>query len=134
SEVTRLSAGSSSTASADCWSTRPIEAPPMNELQPLESPLLEAIRTRTPARLLVGRAGAGYRTATQLQLRQDHAAARDAVCAEMELARDLGEEVVARHALFEVRTRAADKQQYLMRPDLGRQLDEASRQAGRPPR
>src|SRR5207302_2787649 len=44
--------------------------------------LLAAIRARTPARLLVGRAGGGYRTATYLELRRDHAAAMDAVAAE----------------------------------------------------
>ena len=43
------------------------------------------IRMHTPARLLVGRAGAAYRTETQLQLREDHAKARDAVRAELEL-------------------------------------------------
>jgi ethanolamine ammonia-lyase small subunit len=98
----------------------------MGELLPHETQLLQAIRARTPARLLVGRAGPGYRTATQLQLRQDHAAARDAVCAEVEL-EDLGAELVSRYDLFEVHTRAADKTQYLMRPDLGRQLDDDGR-------
>ena len=39
---------------------------------------LDALRARTPARLVVGRAGAAYRTATQLELREDHAAAVDA--------------------------------------------------------
>ena len=31
------------------------------------------IRARTPARLIVGRAGAAYRTGTQLELRAAHA-------------------------------------------------------------
>jgi len=44
--------------------------------------VLQAIRARTPARILVGRAGPAYQTATQLELRQDHAAALDAVHAE----------------------------------------------------
>ena len=43
------------------------------------------IRARTPARLLVGRAGASYRTGTQLDLREAHAAARDAVRTEREV-------------------------------------------------
>ena len=47
--------------------------------------LEERIRERTPARLMEGRSGASYRTATQLQLRADHAAARDAVQAELDL-------------------------------------------------
>lgn len=83
---------------------------------------LAALRARTPARILVGRAGAAYRTTTQLQLRQDHAAARDAVQAEVDLVRDFGAALVDRYGLFEVATQATDKQQYLMRPDLGRQL------------
>lgn len=92
---------------------------------------LAALRARTPARILTGRAGAAYRTATQLQLRQDHAAARDAVHAEVDLLRDFGAELVRRYDLFEVATRAADKQQYLMRPDLGRLLNDNARQTVR---
>jgi ethanolamine ammonia-lyase small subunit len=97
------------------------------EPSPDLSSLLASLRARTPARILTGRAGASYRTATQLQLRHDHAAARDAVEAEIDLVRDLGAELVERFALFEVRTQATSKSQYLMRPDLGRMLDEDSR-------
>jgi ethanolamine ammonia-lyase small subunit len=91
------------------------------------SPLLAAIRARTPARILVGRSGPSYRTATQLELRQDHAAALDAVHAEIEMARDLGSDLVRSFHLFEVRTRAGSKEEYLRRPDLGRRLDDAAR-------
>jgi ethanolamine ammonia-lyase small subunit len=94
-----------------------------------DSPLLAAVRAQTPARILVGRAGPSYRTPTHLGLRQDHAAARDAVHAEVDLERDLGTDLVRRFGLFEVRTRAGGKEQYLMRPDLGRRLDDAARQA-----
>src|SRR5215831_17979850 len=69
--------------------------------------LLTAVRSRTPARILVGRAGPSYRTATQLELRQDHAAALDAVHAELDLERDFGPEFVGRWKIFEVRTQAA---------------------------
>jgi ethanolamine ammonia-lyase small subunit len=85
--------------------------------------LIEKIRARTPARVLAGRTGAAYRTATHLQLRQDHAAARDAVRVEFELERDLGAEFVERWKLFCVSTMAASKEEYLRRPDLGRRLD-----------
>jgi ethanolamine ammonia-lyase small subunit len=91
------------------------------------SPLLRAIRARTPARILVGRAGPSYRTATQLELRRDHAAALDAVHAEVDLERDLGIDLVRRFQIFEVRTRANSKEEYLLRPDLGRRLDDAAR-------
>jgi ethanolamine ammonia-lyase small subunit len=86
--------------------------------------VMQAIRARTPARLLVGRAGRAYRTTTALELRQDHAAAVDAVHAELELPPDL----VQRWSLFEVRTQARGKSEYLMRPDLGRRLDDAARE------
>src|SRR5437764_8347970 len=89
--------------------------------------LITAIRARTPARILVGRAGPAYRTATQLELRQDHAVAVDAVHAELDLARDFGRDFVERWGLFEVPTRAGSKAEYLMRPDLGRHLNEAAR-------
>jgi ethanolamine ammonia-lyase small subunit len=94
--------------------------------EPVVSPVVASIRARTPARILVGRAGTAYPTAAQLELRQDHAAALDAVHAELDLARDFGVDLVARYQLIEVRTRAASKTEFLMRPDLGRRLcDEA---------
>jgi ethanolamine ammonia-lyase small subunit len=86
--------------------------------------LIEKIRARTPARVLADRTGAAYLTATQLRLRQDHAAARDAVRAEFELKRDLGTEFVERWKLFSVSTMASSKDEYLRRPDLGRRLNE----------
>src|SRR6516165_6761514 len=86
------------------------------------SDMLKVIRQRTPARILVGSTGPSYLTATQLQLRQDHAAALDAVHAELDLARDFGVDLVARYELIEVRTRAASKTEFLMRPDIGRRL------------
>jgi ethanolamine ammonia-lyase small subunit len=60
-------------------------------------------------------------------LRQDHAAARDAVRAEFDLTRDLGIDFVQRWKLFSVSTLAASKDEYLRRPDLGRRLSEDSR-------
>jgi ethanolamine ammonia-lyase small subunit len=98
----------------------------MNEPVPSQGDLAEAVRllrARTPARILVGRAGPAYRTATQLALRQDHAAALDAVHAEVHLPPDF----VERWRLFEVSTRATGKSEYLLRPDLGRCLSESAR-------
>ncbi len=86
--------------------------------------LIAAARARTPARVFVGRAGPSYRTDTQLALREDHAAAVDAVHAEVDLDRDLGREFVATWGIFEVATRATSKAEYLLRPDLGRRLDD----------
>jgi ethanolamine ammonia-lyase small subunit len=83
-------------------------------------------RERTPARLLVDRAGGSYLTATQLQLRADHAAARDAVHEELALT-DLAEHIVSRYGLFLVQTEATSKAEFLLRPDLGRRLSAAAR-------
>src|SRR5579884_256165 len=90
--------------------------------------IIAAVRRRTPARILVGRSGPSYRTTTQLELRQAHAAAVDAVQAEVDLERDLGRAVVERFGMFPVTTRAASKEEYLLRPDLGRLLSEEARQ------
>jgi ethanolamine ammonia-lyase small subunit len=92
------------------------------------SNLIQAIRARTPARILVGRSGPAYRTATQLELRQDHAAALDAVHAELDLTKDFKRGFLERWHLFEVRSQASSKTQFLMRPDLGRRLEETGRQ------
>ncbi len=89
--------------------------------------ILEKVRAQTPARLLAGRSGSAYRTTTQLELREAHAAARDAVRTELDLATSLGDDFVRNWNLFEVSSQAATKDEYLLRPDLGRHLDEASR-------
>lgn len=77
----------------------------------------------TSARLWVGRSGVSYRTGTALELRRDHAAAVDAVHAELDLIRDLGADFVRQFGLFEVSTAATSKTEYLSRPDLGRRLN-----------
>ena len=85
------------------------------------------IRARTPARVLMGRAGAGYRTVTQLELREAHAAARDAVRAELNLDQQFRPEFPKQWELFEVSTQASSKEEYLQHPNLGRAFADASR-------
>jgi ethanolamine ammonia-lyase small subunit len=89
--------------------------------------VLRKIRERTPARILAGRAGAAYRTSTQLELREAHAAARDAVRAELDLETVFGAAFIKQWNLFEVGTEARTKKEYLLQPDLGRRLTETSR-------
>jgi ethanolamine ammonia-lyase small subunit len=91
------------------------------------SEIVQRIRARTPARILVGRAGAAYRTDTQLELRAAHAAARDAVRAELDLGTTFGAGFVKQWGLFEVRTQANLKDVFLLQPDLGRRFNDASR-------
>ncbi|QDT53084.1 Ethanolamine ammonia-lyase light chain [Caulifigura coniformis] len=93
------------------------------------APLLNRIRDQTPARLFHGRSGLSYRTSTQLELRADHAAARDAVHTELVLERDFPEGFFASRPVVEVTSQAESRPQFLARPDLGRRLGPAAREA-----
>ena len=81
------------------------------------------IPSLTPARVLLGRAGSSYRTSTMLQLRADHAAARDALHEHLSLDDPVMASLVERFEMFEAATQAATFAEYLARPDLGRRLD-----------
>ncbi|HWG24824.1 ethanolamine ammonia-lyase subunit EutC [Actinospica sp.] len=88
------------------------------------------VRDLTPARLYLGRAGTSYPTHALLALRADHAAARDAVHAPLPADFDLGlGGVVGVGGVVVAQSRAESLQQYLRRPDLGRRLSDAARDA-----
>ena len=89
--------------------------------------IVRQVRVRTPARLLAGRTGGAYRTATQLELRAAHAAARDAVRTDFDLNKHLGTEFVSRFGIFEVSSKVTSKDAYLLRPDLGRRFSDQAR-------
>lgn len=98
-----------------------------NSLQHGDWPeIVRRIRARTPARIFTGRSGAAYRTTTQLDLRDSHAAARDAVRAELNLQQQFTTEFVDRWGLFEVASQAETKEEYLQHPNLGRLFRESS--------
>jgi ethanolamine ammonia-lyase small subunit len=85
-------------------------------------------RRVTPARIGLPRAGASLATSAQLAFRLAHARARDAVHAELDLPRlldDLAGLAGPRVPLV-LDSAAADRQTYLLRPDLGRRLSAAS--------
>lgn len=84
---------------------------------PIDAAALVRMKSHTSARIGVGKAGARLKTATMLKLRADHAAARDAVF------KDVGKEYIDKLGLSEVKTLCQDKNEYLTRPDLGRQLE-----------
>jgi ethanolamine ammonia-lyase small subunit len=89
--------------------------------------LLSAARARTPARVFRGRLDGGYTTASHLALRADHAAARDAVHAALDLdGPELGP-VVADCDVLALESAAEDHREHLLRPDLGRRLSDDSR-------
>jgi ethanolamine ammonia-lyase small subunit len=89
--------------------------------------VVRKIQARTPARVLAGRAGAAYRTATQIELRDAHAAARDAVRTELNLTNQFTAEFLEQWNLFEICSQARSKDEYLLQPNLGRLLNESSR-------
>jgi ethanolamine ammonia-lyase small subunit len=91
-----------------------------------QHPLLTDLRELTPARVALGRAGPGLPTRALLAFTLDHARARDAVHAAFD-APALSAELRALGLSAQlVSSRAADRQTYLRRPDLGRRLDQAS--------
>ena len=84
---------------------------------------LRALIDSTPARIGVGRAGPRYGTASLLLFQGDHAVTQDA------LYRDVDQKLLDQFNLFTVQTKiTGGKQEYLLRPDLGRLLnDDAKR-------
>lgn len=86
------------------------------------------LRRHTPARIGLPRSGVSQSTAAQLQFQLAHAQARDAVHQALDLGalaqalQPLGLPSVGLHSA------APDRATYLQRPDLGRQLDDASRE------
>lgn len=80
----------------------------------------ESLKTKTPARLGLGRVGTRYKTATMLRFRADHAAAQDSVFSLVH------ENFAKANGLIPVQTECKSKDEYLTRPDLGRRFDETN--------
>lgn len=86
------------------------------------------LRAYTAARLALGRAGSSMPTAELLRFGFAHAQARDAVHVQLDtqaLADALAAEGLP---TLQVHSAAVDRASYLLRPDLGRRLDDASAQ------
>lgn len=76
------------------------------------------LKKKTAARVGVWRAGPRYTTETLLRFRADHAVAQDAVFSYVD------ENFLKEMNLFTVKTKIQDKDEYITRPDLGRQFDD----------
>ncbi|MDD2955752.1 MAG: ethanolamine ammonia-lyase subunit EutC [Oscillospiraceae bacterium] len=111
-----------SMAPAGDFALADITSPEQKAIPLLEHPAdydaLIRMKSRTPARIGVGRAGPRLNTKTLLTLRADHAAARDAVFL------DVDEKRMEALGLFTVSTKCADKNEFVTRPDLGRDFSE----------
>lgn len=81
------------------------------------------LRAATPARIGLGRAGAGLTTAANLEFQFAHARARDAVHTALDLDRLAAD--LAPLEVIRVASAAPNRATYLRRPDLGRRLADA---------
>jgi len=89
---------------------------------PVDAEGLAALMECTSSRIGVGRAGPCLRTAALHLFLSDLAITKDA------LARDVDPQLLSELGLFPVRTRVeGGKEEYLIRPDLGRQLSQEAR-------
>ncbi|TDB63982.1 ethanolamine ammonia-lyase subunit EutC [Arundinibacter roseus] len=88
----------------------------------------EYLRQFTPARLALGRSGHSIPTRQLLEFNLDHARARDAVYSifDQEWIK-YQVSTLGLSALF-LQSQARDRREFLLRPDLGRRLNEPSRQ------
>ena len=91
--------------------------------------LAARLRALTPARVGLGRTGVSLETRELLDFQRAHAQARDAVHSRLDtaaLAVELNR--ATKLEVLRLRSACADRTTYLQRPDLGRRLDEASRE------
>src|ERR1700733_13775007 len=87
---------------------------------------LAQLKEFTAARIGIGRAGVSIPLKRSLEFKLAHAHARDAVYSELDI--DKLSEELKQFALpvLQLHSHAAYREQYLQRPDLGRQLNEES--------
>lgn len=94
----------------------------MTDKNVTKSPLTDW-RNVTPARLALGRAGAGMPTDEVLRFGWAHAMARDAIHAALDVPKLETDLHAQGWTVAQVHSRAQDRTAYLRRPDLGRVID-----------
>lgn len=98
----------------------PLTLDPLNTIRvdnPYNLEALKMMRKATPARILMGRCGARPKTASFLHFLADHAAAVDAVFSHV------SDHILKQNNLFKVQTMASNKDEFLMKPELGKRLN-----------
>ena len=84
--------------------------------------IINELKSKTPSRIGVGRAGNRPRTKDWIKFRFDHAAAVDAVYGEVST------NLLKNLDIFSVNTKVSDKNEYIRRPDLGRRLSDEAKE------
>ena len=99
-----------------------VEAPPARVYTPRPEPtaMAAAAARHTTALVGIGHVGTRYATDVILQFQAELAVAHEAVAAQ------LADGWAAANGFVEVNSRAKDHREFLLRPDLGRRLDDAS--------
>lgn len=88
---------------------------------PYDADALQNLMATTSARLGVGRAGPRPKTQTMLLFQADHGVTQDAIYGVV------SDEVRERFNLFTVTSQVEDRAEFLLRPDLGRLLNEEAK-------
>ncbi len=101
--------------------TRPEARRAIGVDHPYDPEGLRNLAATTTARLAVGRAGPRPKTRTLLLFQADHGVTQDAIYGEV------NPDVLKSFDLFTVQTQVHDRQEYLLRPDLGRRLSAEAR-------
>jgi ethanolamine ammonia-lyase small subunit len=86
------------------------------------------LRSATPARIGLARAGSAVTTSELLAFQRAHAEARDAVHDRLDVAPLLAGLAAQGLAPLALASAAGERHTYLLRPDLGRRLDDTSRE------
>ncbi|HTK18508.1 MAG TPA: ethanolamine ammonia-lyase light chain EutC, partial [Mucilaginibacter sp.] len=90
---------------------------------------LHDLRQFTAARIGIGRTGASIPINQSLEFKLAHAHARDAVYSELDIDKLSADLKQFELPVLVLHSKAAYREQYLQRPDLGRELDDASASA-----
>jgi ethanolamine ammonia-lyase small subunit len=101
----------------------------MDEIGPIQNPgddPLSILKEFTAARIGLGRTGSSIPLKQSLEFKLAHAHARDAVYSELDIDKLAGDLEQFDLPVLQLHSKAAYREQYLQRPDLGRKLDEES--------
>src|ERR1700740_1052637 len=96
--------------------------------KPVNKHPLDSLRQFTAARIAMGRAGNSVPIKQSMEFNLAHAHARDAVYSVLDIDGLCGKLKIFDVPLYHLHSQAATRHKYLKRPDLGRKLDDASKE------